>query len=164
MELVTPQIGLIFWTSLSFLILMFLLKKFAWSPILGAVKEREASIREALESAENARNEMANLQADNERILKEARAERDAMLKEARDIKASIVSVAKNSAKEEADKMIASAKAVIENEKVAAISELKKSVGALSIEIAEKVLMSELKDVEKQNTFISEMLKDVKLN
>ena len=79
MELVTPQIGLIFWTSLSFLILMFLLKKFAWSPILGAVKEREASIREALESAENARNEMANLQADNERILKEARAERDAM-------------------------------------------------------------------------------------
>ena len=164
MELVTPQIGLIFWTSLSFLILMFLLKKFAWSPILGAGKEREASIREALESAENARNEMANLQADNERILKEARAERDAMLKEARDIKASIVSVAKNSAKEEADKMIASAKAVIENEKVAAISELKKSVGALSIEIAEKVLMSELKDVEKQNTFISEMLKDVKLN
>jgi F-type H+-transporting ATPase subunit b len=96
--------------------------------------------------------------------LKEARAERDAMLKEARDIKASIVSVAKNSAKEEADKMIASAKAVIENEKVAAISELKNSVGALSIEIAEKVLMSELKDVEKQNTFISEMLKDVKLN
>ena len=164
MELVTPQIGLIFWTSLSFLILMFILKKFAWSPILGAVKEREASIREALESADNARLEMANLQADNERILKEARAERDAMLKEARDIKASIVSVAKNSAKEEADKMIASAKAVIENEKVAAISELKKSVGALSIEIAEKVLMSELKDVEKQNTFISEMLKDVKLN
>ena len=164
MELVTPQIGLIFWTSLSFLILMVLLKKFAWAPILGAVKDREASIREALESAEHARKEMANLQADNERILKEARAERDAMLKEARDIKASIVSVAKNSAKEEADKMIASAKAVIENEKVAAISELKNSVGALSIEIAEKVLMSELKDVEKQNTFISEMLKDVKLN
>jgi F-type H+-transporting ATPase subunit b len=164
MELVTPQIGLIFWTSLSFLILMFLLKKFAWAPILGAVKEREVSIREALESAENARNEMANLQADNERILKEARAERDAMLKDARDIKASIVSEAKNTAKEEADKMIASAKAVIENEKVAAISELKNSVGALSIEIAEKVLKSELKDAEKQNTFISEMLKDVKLN
>ena len=94
MELVTPQIGLIFWTSLSFLILMFLLKKFAWAPILGAVKNREASIREALESAENARAEMANLHADNERILKEARAERDAMLKDARDIKASIVSSA----------------------------------------------------------------------
>ena len=164
MELVTPQIGLIFWTSLSFLILMFLLKKFAWAPILGAVKEREVSIREALESAEHARKEMANLQADNERILKEARAERDAMLKDARDIKVNIVSEAKNTAKEEADKMIASAKAVIENEKVAAISELKNSVGALSIEIAEKVLKSELKDAEKQNTFISEMLKDVKLN
>jgi F-type H+-transporting ATPase subunit b len=164
MELVTPQIGLIFWTSLSFLILMFLLKKFAWAPILGAVKNREASIREALESAENARAEMANLHADNERILKEARAERDAMLKDARDIKASIVSSAKNIAKEEADKMIVSAKAVIENEKVAAISELKSSVGSLSVDIAEKILKAELKDPEKQNAYITEMLKDVKLN
>ncbi|MCS5550207.1 MAG: F0F1 ATP synthase subunit B [Gammaproteobacteria bacterium] len=164
MELVTPQIGLIFWTTISFLILMLLLKKFAWSPILGAVKNREESIKEALESAENARKEMANLQADNERILKEARAERDEMLKEARDIKANIVSDAKNSAKEEADKMIASAKAVIENEKVAAISELKNSVGTLSVEIAEKVLKAELKDSDKQNTYIAEMLKDVKLN
>jgi len=164
MELVTPQIGLIFWTTISFLILMLLLKKFAWSPILGAVKNREESIKEALESAENARKEMANLQADNERILKEARAERDEMLKEARDIKANIVSDAKNSAKEEADKIIASAKAVIENEKTAAISELKNSVGALSVEIAEKVLKAELKDSDKQNAYIAEMLKDVKLN
>ena len=164
MELVTPQIGLIFWTSLSFLILMFLLKKFAWAPILGAVKNREASIREALESAENARAEMTNLHADNERILKEARAERDAMLKDARDIKASIVSSAKNIAKEEAAKMIVSAKAVIENEKVAAISELKSSVGSLSVDIAEKILKAELKDPEKQNAYITEMLKDVKLN
>tara|TARA_B110000977_G_C10842081_1_gene402430 strand:- start:105 stop:599 length:495 start_codon:yes stop_codon:yes gene_type:complete len=164
MELVTPQIGLIFWTSLSFLILMFLLKKFAWAPILGAVKNREASIREALESAENARAEMTNLHADNERILKEARAERDAMLKDARDIKASIVSSAKNIAKEEADKMIVSAKAVIENEKIAAISELKSSVGSLSVDIAEKILKAELQDPEKQNAYITEMLKDVKLN
>ncbi|MDG1850267.1 MAG: F0F1 ATP synthase subunit B [Flavobacteriales bacterium] len=164
MELVTPQIGLIFWTTLSFLILMFLLKKFAWAPILGAVKTREASIKDALEAAENARTEMASLQADNDRILKEARTERDEMLKEARDIKASIVSDAKNSAKEEADKMIASAKSVIENEKAAAISELKSSVGALSIEIAEKVLKAELKDSDKQNAYIAEMLKDVKLN
>jgi len=164
MELVTPAIGLMFWTCVVFTLLLILLKKFAWKPILSAVDTRNNSIEDALLAAEKARNEMANLQADNERILKDARAERDAMLKEARDIKTSIVSVAKNSAKEEADKMIASAKAVIENEKVAAISELKKSVGALSIKIAEKVLMSELKDVEKQNTFISEMLKDVKLN
>ena len=164
MELVTPGIGLIFWTTLSFIILLVILKKAAWTPILSAVKERETSIKDALASAENARSEMATLQADNQRILQEARAERDEMLKEARDMKANIVSDAKNIAKDEADKMIASAKAVIENEKVAAISELKNSVGALSIEIAEKVLKSELKDAEKQNTFISEMLKEVKLN
>jgi F-type H+-transporting ATPase subunit b len=164
MELVTPQIGLIFWTTVSFLILMVILKKFAWAPILGAVKEREASIKKALESAEVARKEMASLQADNERILKEARSERDAMLAEAREMKTTIISEAKNSAKEEADKMVASAKAVIENEKAAAVTELKNSVGALSIEIAEKVLKSELKDADKQNAFITEMLKDVKLN
>jgi F-type H+-transporting ATPase subunit b len=164
MDLITPQIGLIFWTTLSFLILMFLLKKLAWAPILGAVKTRESSIKDALEAAENARKEMATLQADNDRVLKEARAERDEMLKEARDIKTTIVSDAKNSAKEEADKIIASAKTVIENEKAAAVSELKSSVGALSVQIAEKVLKAELKDSDKQNAYISEMLKDVKLN
>ena len=125
MELVTPQIGLIFWTTLSFFILLFILKKVAWTPILGAVKEREVSIKDALASAENARNEMANLQADNQRILKEAR-----------DIKATIVSEAKNAAKAEADAIISAAKVLIENEKVAAITELKSSVGSLSVDIA----------------------------
>lgn len=164
MELVTPQIGLIFWTALSFLILLLLLKKLAWTPILGAVKEREAFIKDALASAENARNEMANLQADNQRILQEARLERDEMLKEARDIKASIVADAKNAAKAEADGIISSAKALIETEKIAAITELKSTVGALSVDIAEKVLKAELQDAEKQNAYIAEMLKDVKLN
>jgi F-type H+-transporting ATPase subunit b len=164
MDLVTPGFGLIFWTSVVFIILMLLLKKMAWTPILDNVDARNKSIEEALVAAENARDEMSNLKADNERILKEARAERDEMLKEARDIKANIVSDAKNSAKEEADKIIASAKAVIENEKTAAISELKNSVGALSVEIAEKVLKAELKDSDKQNAYIAEMLKDVKLN
>lgn len=164
MELVTPGIGLIFWTTLTFIILLVILKKAAWTPILSVVKERETSIKDALASAEKAREEMASLQADNERILKEARAERDEMLKEARDMKSNIISEAKNSAKDEADKIITAAKQVIENEKAAAISELKNSVGALSIDIAEKVLKSELKDAEKQNAFISEMLKDVKLN
>ena len=164
MELVTPQIGLIFWTTLSFFILLFILKKLAWTPILGAVKDREASIKDALASAENARNEMANLQADNQRILKEARAERDEMLKEARDIKATIVTDAKNAAKADADAIISATKALIENEKVAAITELKSSVGSLSVDIAEKVLKAELKDTEKQNAYIAEMLKDIKLN
>ncbi len=164
MELVTPGIGLIFWTTLSFLILLVILKKAAWTPILTTVKERETSIKDALASAENARAEMASLQADNERILNEARAQRDEMLKEARDMKSNLLSEAKNTAKAEADAIIASAKALIENEKVAAISELKSSVGALSVDIAEKVLRAELKDSEKQNAYIAEMLKDVKLN
>jgi len=164
MDLVTPGFGLIFWTSVVFIILLVLLKKMAWSPILNNVDARNKSIEEALEAAKNAREEMSNLKADNDRILKEARAERDELLKEARELKANIISEAKNVAKDEADKMIASAKVVIENEKAGAISELKNTVGSLSVDIAEKVLRAELKDVDKQNAFIAEMLKDIKLN
>tara|TARA_B110000444_G_scaffold92069_1_gene86989 strand:+ start:1201 stop:1695 length:495 start_codon:yes stop_codon:yes gene_type:complete len=164
MDLVTPGFGLIFWTSIVFIILLLLLKKFAWTPILENVDARNKSIEDALSAAEMARDEMSNLKNDNERILKEARAERDEMLKEAREIKATIVSEAKNIAKEEAEKMISSAKSVIETEKVAAVSELKNTVGALSIEIAEKVLKAELKDPEKQNAYINDMLKNIKLN
>ena len=132
MDLVTPGFGLIFWTSVVFIILLVLLKKMAWTPILNNVDARNKSIEEALEAAKNARDEMSNLKADNDRILKEARAERDEMLKEARELKANIISEAKNAAKDEADKMIASAKVVIENEKAGAISELKNTVGSLS--------------------------------
>ena len=164
MDLVTPSHGLIFWTSVVFIILLVLLKRMAWTPILNNVDARNKSIEEALEAAKNARDEMANLKADNDRILKEARAERDKMLKEARELKANIISEAKNEAKNEADKMIASAKTVIENEKAGAISELKNTVGSLSVDIAEKVLRAELKDVDKQNAFIADMLKDIKLN
>jgi len=164
MDLVTPGFGLIFWTSVVFIILLIMLKRMAWTPILNNVDARNKSIEEALEAAKNARDEMANLKTDNERILKEARAERDEMLKEARELKAKIISEAKNAAKDEADKMIASAKVVIENEKSGAISELKNTVGSLSVEIAEKVLRAELKDVDKQNAFIADMLKDIKLN
>ena len=164
MDLVTPGFGLIFWTSIVFIILLVLLKKMAWTPILNNVDARNKSIEEALEAAKNAREEMSNLKADNDRILKEARSERDEMLKEARELKANIISEAKNAAKDEADKIIASAKVVIENEKAGAISELKNTVGSLSVDIAEKVLRAELKDVDKQNAFIAEMLKDIKLN
>ena len=164
MDLVTPGVGLIFWTSVVFIILLVLLKRMAWTPILNNVDARNKSIEEALEAAKNARDEMSNLKADNDRILKEARAERDEMLKEARELKANIISEAKNAAKDEADKMIASAKVVIENEKAGAISELKNTVGSLSVDIAEKVLRAELKDVDKQNAFIADMLKDIKLN
>ena len=164
MDLVTPGFGLIFWTSVVFIILLVLLKRMAWTPILNNVDARNKSIEEALEAAKNARDEMSNLKADNDRILKEARAERDEMLKEARELKANIISDAKNAAKDEADKLIASAKVVIENEKAGAISELKNTVGSLSVDIAEKVLRAELKDVDKQNAFIADMLKDIKLN
>ena len=164
MDLVTPGFGLIFWTSVVFIILLVLLKRMAWTPILNNVDARNKSIEEALETAKNARDEMSNLKADNDRILKEARAERDEMLKEARELKANIISEAKNAAKDEADKMIASAKVVIENEKAGAILELKNTVGSLSVDIAEKVLRAELKDVDKQNAFIADMLKDIKLN
>ena len=164
MDLVTPGFGLIFWTSVVFIILLVLLKRMAWTPILNNVDARNKSIEDALEAAKNAREEMSNLKADNDRILKEARAQRDKMLKEARELKANIISEAKNAAKDEADKMIASAKVVIENEKAGAISELKNTVGSLSVDIAEKVLRAELKDVDKQNAFIADMLKDIKLN
>ena len=164
MDLVTPGFGLIFWTSIVFVILLLLLKKLAWTPILDNVDARNKSIEEALASAENARTEMASLQADNDRILNKARAQRDELLKEARDMKSKILSEAKYAAKAEADAIITSAKALIENEKVAAIAELKSSVGSLSVDIAEKILKAELKDSEKQNAYIAEMLKDVKLN
>ena len=164
MELVTPAIGLMFWTCVVFFLLLVLLKKFAWKPILSAVDARNSGIEEALALAKKTKDEMANLQADNKMLLQEARSERDQMLKEAREMKNAIISEAKNTAKEEADKMIASAKAVIENEKAGAISELKSTVGSLSVDIAEKVLRAELKDAEKQNAFITEMLKDIKLN
>lgn len=117
MDLVTPEFGLIFWTSITFLVLLFILKKFAWKPILGAVSEREKGIKDALASAVEARKEMENLQADNERILKEARAEREAMLKDARELKNKMIDDAKQDAKIEANKLITQAQAAIEAEK-----------------------------------------------
>ncbi len=164
MDLVTPGIGLIFWTSLVFFILVFVLAKFAWKPILGAVKEREEAIDNALKSAEQARADMENLQADNEKLLKEAREERDIILKEARTMKENTISEAKDAATAEADKIIASAKEQIEHEKMAAITELKNQVASLSIEMAEKVLRAELKDQKAQTEMVERMVDDVKLN
>ncbi|MCW5514619.1 F0F1 ATP synthase subunit B [Muriicola sp. Z0-33] len=164
MDLIKPEIGLIFWTALTFAILLFVLKKFAWKPILGAVGDREDSIKKALAEAENARKEMQNLQADNERILKEARAEREAMLKEARELKDKIVSDAKDQAKVEADKMVKQAQATIEGEKKAAVSEIKSQVANLSVDIAEKVIKEQLANKDKQLKLVEGMLGDIKLN
>jgi F-type H+-transporting ATPase subunit b len=162
--LVTPELGLIVWTTLVFCILFFLLAKFAWKPILKAVKEREASIEDALESAEKATRKMEELQASNEALLNEARGERDVMLKEAREVKDKIIAEAKVNANIEGERIIAAARESINNEKLAAITELKNQVAKLSIEIAEKILKEELSSADKQKAIIDNVVKDINLN
>ena len=164
MDLVTPEIGLIFWTTLSFIFLVLILGKFAWKPILNALNEREEGINKALSEADKARQEMADLQSSNEQILKEARAERDALLKDAREIKNSMISEAKEEATSQAGKIVAQAKETIENEKQAAIVQLKNQVAELSIGIAQKVIKQELSDEKKQIDLIEKMLDDATLN
>jgi F-type H+-transporting ATPase subunit b len=156
--------GLFVWQTIIFIGLIFLLKKFAWKPILDAVNEREEGIKNALLSAENARKEMQNLQSDNQRILQEARLERDAMLKDAREMKEKMVADAKNEAQAQGLKMIEQAKAAIEGEKNAALAELKSQVATLSLEIAEKLLKDELSNKEAQVKLVEKMLGDAKLN
>lgn len=164
MELVKPSIGLIFWMIVSFSIILFLLKKFAWKPILGMIKEREESIENALAAAEKAKEEMKALQSSNERILADAKAERDSLLKEAREMKEQIIAEAKTAATKEGDRLLKAARENIQNEKNAAITDLKNQVATLSIEIAEKILKSELSSDEKQKTLVNTLLKDVNLN
>ncbi|HLW14772.1 MAG TPA: F0F1 ATP synthase subunit B [Flavobacteriaceae bacterium] len=163
MNIVAPE-SLLLWTTLIFVILVFLLRKFAWKPIMGAVNSREESINNALEAAEKAKIEMANLQADNEKLLKEARAERDQMLTEARQLRDKMLNESKEMAKAEGDKMILSAREAIRNEKAAAMSEIRDQVAELSLDIAEKVVKSELSDKEKQMKLIDNMLEGAKLN
>lgn len=156
--------GLFFWQMIIFIGLILLLRKFAWKPILGAVNEREEGIRNALLSAEQARNEMKNLQADNQRILQEARMERDSLLKDAREMKEKMISDAKNEAATAGQKMIEQAKAAIQAEKNAAMAEMKAQVSSLSLDIAEKLLKEELSNKESQVKLVDKMLADAKLN
>ena len=156
--------GLFIWQTIIFVGLILLLKKFAWKPILDAVNEREEGIKNALLSADNARKEMQNLQADNQRILQEARMERDSLLKDAREMKDKMVADAKNEAQAQGLKMIEQEKAAIESEKNAAMAELKLQVSTLSLEIAEKLLKDELSNKEAQVKLVEKMLGDAKLN
>lgn len=162
MELLTPDTGTIIWTFISFLIAFLILKKFAWKPILNALKERENNIANALSAADRAKMEISKLQADNEKLITEARLERDRIIKEARDLKESIISDAKDQAKEEAKKMIEEAKEIIKNEKTAAINDLKKQVAELSIVIAEKILTQELSDPDKEKDLINRSLNEIR--
>ncbi|ADY29215.1 MULTISPECIES: F0F1 ATP synthase subunit B [Cellulophaga] len=156
--------GLFFMLLIILLVLIFLMVKFAWKPIMNALNEREDGIKSALEEAENARKEMQNLQADNERLLQEARAERDAMLKEAREIKEKIVADAKEQSIIEGDKIIAQAQATIESEKNAAVADIKNQVANLSVQIAEKVIKEQLSNNDKQLKLVEDMVGDIKLN
>lgn len=158
------QFGLFIWLLVIFVGLIFLLKKFAWKPILDAVNTREEGIKNALLSAENAKKEMQNLKADNEKLLAEARAERDALMKEAREIKEKMINDAKVEAQAQGEKLIAQAKATIEGEKNAALADLKNQVSTLSIEIAERVLKEELSNKEAQTKLVDKLLGEAKLN
>ena len=163
MNFTSPE-SLVFWTTLIFVVFFLLMRKFAWKPILGAVKGREDSINNALLAAENAKKEMQNLKSDNEKLLAEARAERDLMIKEAREIKEKMISDAKSEAQAQGEKMIEAAKASIESEKNAAMAELKNQVSSLSLEIAETLLKEELSNKEAQTKLVEKMLGDAKLN
>ena len=158
------SLGLFILQTVLFIALIFLLKKFAWKPILDAVNEREEGIKNALLSAENAKREMQNLKSDNEKLLAEARAERDSLMKEAREIKDKMINDAKSEAQAAGEKMISQAKAAIESEKNAAMAELKNQVSSLSLEIAEKVLRDELSNKDSQAKLVEKMLGDAKLN
>ena len=160
LDLVTPGIGLIFWTSVVFLLLVFILKKFAWKPILDAVEKRSDSIEKAINAADEAKASIEQLNIERDKIKKESLAERDALLKEARDTKNKIISDAKAKAKQETDKILSDAREVIKNEKMAAITELKNQVAILSLEIAEKIVKDQLSSNDKQKALVDALVKD----
>ena len=164
MQLLTPAFGLIIWTLLAFLIVFFILKKFAWKPILNSMNQREKGIADSLSTAERVRGEMALLKSENEELLVKAREERVQMLKEAKETKDKIINEAKEQAKVETNKIIADAQSVINQQKMAAITDLKNQVGNLVIEVSEKILRRELNNKEEQETYIKQLADNVKLN
>ncbi|SFA91548.1 F0F1 ATP synthase subunit B [Algoriphagus aquimarinus] len=164
MDLILPSSGLIFWQLFGFLALLFILIKFAWKPMLAAIEERETSINNALKAAETARNEMANLKAENEKLLADARLERDTILKKAQDVSVKMIDDAKNEALKAGALMIENAKAVIETEKKAALADVKNQVAALSLDITEKLLRKNLSDDKSQKDLVDGFIKELKLN
>jgi F-type H+-transporting ATPase subunit b len=164
MKLLTPDMGLLFWTMLAFLAVFFVLAKFAWPAIIKGLNERERSIADSLATAERVKAEMAQMKSENEALLASAREERAQLLKEAREAKDKIINEAKEKAKEEANKIIVDAQAAIQTQKMAALTEVKNQVGNLVIEVAEKVLRKELANKKEQETYIRQLAEEVKLN
>jgi F-type H+-transporting ATPase subunit b len=164
MNLVTPGLGLIFWQLVTFLLVLFLLARFAWKPILNSLREREESIESALRAAQQAKADMANLKAENERLLEDARVERDAMLRKAQQTSEAIVEEAKNKASMESAKIVENAKQQINSERLAALADIKRQVAALSIEIAEKLLRNQLREEKAQRDYVDQLVKEASLN
>ena len=162
--MIEPGIGLLFWMTLTFLILLFFLAKFAWKPIMAAINEREVTIVDSLDQAKLAKQEVLNLKAENEIIIREAKVERDNILKEARQIKDRIVGEAKDLAKTEGDKMIEQARQSIQMEKAAAMSDIKNQISTLSVNIAETILKQKLDNDGAQNALVENMLNKTNLN
>ncbi len=164
MQLLTPSLGLLFWTLIAFLIVFFVLRKFAWGPILSSLNQREKSIADSLESAERVKREMVQLKGENEELMQRAREERSALLKEAKETRDKMVADAKEQARVEANKIIAEAQQAINAQKMAAITEVKNKVGQLVIEVTEKVLRRELSNPQAQEAHIKGLVDEVKLN
>lgn len=162
--MLSVSFGTVIWTTIAFLVVVFVLGKFAWPSILKSIKEREESIEDALQAAEKAKKQLEELKEGNEKLIAEARQERDTMLKEAREVKESIIAEAKEKAVVEADKVIAASRESIRNEKAAAIAEIKTQVAELSVLVAEKILKAELASKDQQNAFVEEAMKNSKLN
>jgi len=164
MDLLTPEFGLFFWTLLAFLIVFFILRKFAWKPILNMLGEREKGIADSIAIAERVKSEMSQLKSENEKLLAQAREERTLMLKDAKETRDRIVGEAKDQAKVEANKIIIDAQAQITQQKNAALTEVKNEIGSLALEVAEKILRKQLNATDGQETYMKMLAEDIKLN
>ncbi len=164
MDLLLPDLGLMVWVLIAFLIVFFLLKKFAWTPIITGLNEREGNIADAIATAEKVKLEMAQLKNDNEKLLAEAREERATMIKEAKETKDKMIADAKNEAKLQAAKIMTEANNAIQHQKMAALTDIKNSVGSLVVEVSEKVLRKELADKSSQENYITQLAQELKLN
>jgi len=164
MDLLTPELGLFVWTLLAFLIVFFILRKFAWKPILNSLHERETGIADSIAAAERVKKEMSQMQADNEKLMMEARAQSAQLLKEAKEMKDSIINKAKEETKVVADKMIADAQQQIQQQKMAALTEVKNEIGKLAVEVAEKVIRKQLATADSQNDYAQMLAEEIKMN
>ena len=164
MDLLTPELGLFFWTLVAFLVVLFILRKFAWKPILESLGDREKGIADSIATAERVKGEMSQLKSENEKLLTQAREERTMMLKEAKEMKDKIVNDAKEQAKVEANKIIVDAQLQIQQQKMAALTEVKNEIGSLALEVAEKILRKQLNASEGQEAYMSMLAENIKLN